>query len=57
MAWCLASPKLGERDVAEELLGHAREWGALRDGMVVLGDKGLAGKDIERFAAARSSSL
>jgi hypothetical protein len=51
VAWCLASPKLGEREVAEELLGHAREWGALRDGMIVLADKGLAGRDIERFAA------
>lgn len=55
VAWCLADPKIGEREVAEELLGHARDLGALRDGMVVLADKGLAGKDagkdIERFAA------
>jgi hypothetical protein len=51
VAWCLAEPKIGEREVAEELLGHARDLGALRDKMVVLADKGLAGKDIERFAA------
>jgi hypothetical protein len=51
VAWCLADPKIGEREVAKELLGHARDLGALRDGMVVLADKGLAGKDIERFAA------
>jgi hypothetical protein len=51
VAWCLADPKLGEREVAAELLGHARDLGALRDGMVVLADKGLAGRDIERFAA------
>lgn len=47
----MADPKLGEREVAEELFGHARDQGALREGMVVLADKGLAGKDIERFAA------
>ena len=51
VVWCLADPKLGEREVAEELLGHARDTGALRDGMIVLADKGLAGKAIERFAA------
>ena len=51
VAWCLADPKLGEREVAEELLGQARDLGALRPGMIVLADKGLAGKDIERFAA------
>jgi hypothetical protein len=51
LAWCLADPKLGEREVAEELLGHARDLGALRDGMVVLADKGLAGRAMEHFAA------
>ncbi len=51
VACCLADPKLGEREVAEELLDHARDLGALREGMVVLADKGLAGKDMERFAA------
>lgn len=50
-AWCLADPKLGEREVAEELLGHARDIGALRDGLIVLADKGLAGRQMERFAA------
>jgi hypothetical protein len=51
VAWCLADPKLGEREVAAELLGYARDLGALRDGMVVLADKGLAGTDMERHAA------
>jgi hypothetical protein len=51
LAWCLADPKLGEREVAEELLGHARDHGALRDGMIVLADKGLSGKELEHFAA------
>ncbi|MBO0833398.1 MAG: IS982 family transposase [Actinobacteria bacterium] len=51
VAWCLASPKLGEREVAQELLERASEDGALRPGMIVLADKGLAGKAIERFTA------
>lgn len=50
VAWCLADPKLGERDVGEELLGHARDIGALRERMIVLTDKGLAGRAIERHA-------
>ena len=51
MAWCLADPKIGEREVAQDLLGHARDLGALRDGMIVLADKGLAGREMERYAA------
>jgi Transposase DDE domain len=51
VAWCLASPKLGEREVAQELLERASEDGTLRAGMIVLADKGLAGRDIERFIA------
>ena len=50
-AWCLADPKIGEREVAQELLGHARDIGALRDGTIVLCDKGLAGREMERYAA------
>jgi hypothetical protein len=50
VAWCLADPKLGEREVAAELLAHARDLGALRDGMIVLADKGLAGRELERYA-------
>jgi hypothetical protein len=50
-AWCLADPKLGERDVAAEFLAHARDLGALRDQMIVLCGKGLAGREMERYAA------
>jgi hypothetical protein len=50
VAWCLADPKIDERDVAEELLGYARDSGALRDHMIVLSDKGLAGREMERYA-------
>ena len=51
VAWCLAGPKIGEREVAAGLLGFARDIGALRDRMIVLADKGLAGKELERYAA------
>lgn len=48
IAWCLATPKLGERDVAAELLEQAREQGKLCSGTVVVGDKGFAGADFQR---------
>jgi hypothetical protein len=51
VAWCLAGPKIGEREVAADLLGHARDIGTLRDQMIVLADKGLAGREMERYAA------
>lgn len=50
VAWCLANPKLGEREVAQELFGHARDRAALRDGMIIPTDKGLSGKQMEHFA-------
>jgi hypothetical protein len=57
VAWCLADPRIGEREVAAELLGYARDAGALRDGMIVLADKGLAGREIERYAADQAKVL
>jgi hypothetical protein len=51
VAWCLADPKLGEREVAADLLADARDQGALRDQMIVLADKGLAGREMEHYAA------
>ena len=51
MAWCLANPKIGEREAAADLLDYARDLGALRDQMIVLADKGLAGREMERYAA------
>jgi len=57
VAWCLAEAKLGEREVAAELLAHAREHGALRPGMVALTDKGLAGRAMERYAAEQVQVL
>jgi hypothetical protein len=57
VAWCLADPKLGEREVAAELLAHARDLGALRDRMIVLCDRGLAGREMERYAGDQTSVL
>jgi hypothetical protein len=52
VVWCLADPKLGEREVATELLGHAHDLAALPAGVVLIGDKGFAGKDFARDMAA-----
>jgi hypothetical protein len=42
VTWCLADPKLGESEVTEDLLGHAHDIGALRPGLIILGDKGIS---------------
>jgi Transposase DDE domain len=52
IVWCLADPKLGEREVAAELLGHAHDLTALPAGVVLIGDKGFAGRDFERDMTA-----
>ena len=44
VAWGLATPTLGEREVAAELLGLASDHGLLRQGMIIAADKGLAGQ-------------
>jgi hypothetical protein len=55
IAWCLATPKLGEREVATALVDH--EDLLLRHGMVVLADKGFAGTDFERHLASMGALL
>jgi hypothetical protein len=49
VAWCLANPKLGEREAAEALLDRAARQRVLRPGMVVLADKGLAGREFDQL--------
>jgi hypothetical protein len=51
VTWCLADPKLGEREVAAELLGHADDLGLLPTGVILIGDKGFAGRDFARQTA------
>jgi hypothetical protein len=55
VTWCLASPKLGEREVVAALLQHER--GRLRPGLVILADKGLAGREFEQLVADHGAVL
>jgi Transposase DDE domain len=47
ITWCLADPKIGEREICLDLLTIAAETGLLTPGSTILADKGLAGHDIE----------
>ena len=47
--WCLAHPKIGEREVVAALLDHEQH--LIRYGQVMLADKGFSGKDFATTAA------
>jgi hypothetical protein len=49
ISWCLATPKLGEREVAEALLEDAARQRALAEGTIILADKGFAGRDFDHY--------
>jgi hypothetical protein len=55
VAWCLATPKLGEREVVAALLDHERH--RLRPGLVILADKGFAGRQFEQLVASYGARL
>ena len=55
VAWCLATPKLGEREAVAALLDHERH--RLRPGLVVLADKGFAGREFEQLVAGYGARL
>jgi hypothetical protein len=55
VAWCLATPKLGEREVVAAMLDHER--GRLRPGLVILADKGFAGQDFEQLVSGYGAGL
>ena len=57
VAWCLANPKDGEREVAESLLDQAARQKVLRPGLVVLADKGLAGRAFAQTVAELDAVL
>jgi hypothetical protein len=57
VAWCLANPTQGEREVAEGLLEQAARQQVLRPGLVVLADKGLAGQAFEQVVADLGARL
>jgi Transposase DDE domain len=57
ISWCLATPKLGEREVAEALLDDAARQQALAAGTVVLADKGFAGRAFQQHVGALGADL
>jgi Transposase DDE domain len=54
-AWCLATPKLGEREVVAALLDHERA--RLRPGLLLVGDKGFAGRELAGLVAGYGAAL
>src|SRR5215213_7251451 len=57
VAWCLANPTHGEREVAGVLLDRAARQGVLRPGLVILADKGLAGREFDAVAGELGAIL
>jgi hypothetical protein len=57
ISWCLATPKLGEREVAQALLDDAARQRALAVGTIILADKGLAGTEFEAHVAGLGAHL
>ena len=55
VAWCLANPKLGEREVVAAMLDHER--GRLRSGLVIVADKGFAGREFAQLVAEHGAVL
>ena len=53
--WCLANPKLGEREVLAALLD--RNHHLIRNGQILLADKGFAGKEFKKLTAAMGLEL
>jgi hypothetical protein len=53
--YVLAAPKLGEREVTAAMLDQER--GRLRPGLVIVADKGFAGRDFEQLVAGYGAIL
>lgn len=52
-AWALADPKIGDREVARAMLEHSPP----RPGLLIIADKGYAGKEFEDFVRALEATL
>jgi hypothetical protein len=57
ITWCLATPKLGEREVAAVLLDDAARQQALAAGTIILADKGFAGTEFETHVRGLQAHL
>jgi hypothetical protein len=57
IGWCLATPKLGEREVAAALLDDTACQSALATGTIIVCDKGFAGRAFRRHVAALGAHL
>jgi hypothetical protein len=57
ITWCVATPTLGEREVAEVLLEDAARQRALAEGTIILADKGLAGRALEHHVGVLGAFL
>jgi hypothetical protein len=57
ISWCLATPKLGEREVAQVLLDDAARQRALAEGTIILADKGFAGVGFQARVAGLGAFL
>ena len=55
VAWCLATPKLGEREVVAAMLDH--EPLRLRPGLRIVADKGFAGREFAQLVATHGACL
>jgi hypothetical protein len=53
--WCLANPKIGEREVLAALLDHHHH--LLREGQILLADKGFSGKAFKKLTEAMGLRL
>ncbi len=53
VAWALADPKLGDREVAEAMLAGS----PIRRGPLIVADKGYAGREFEDFVRELGATL
>jgi hypothetical protein len=53
--WCLANPKIGEREVVAALLEHNHH--LIRDGQILLADKGFAGQEFKQLTEQMGLTL